>query len=134
MKGLINLSEGVLIGIHGVILIARRKDIPTSSRFIADATGASPNTVSKTMQRLVQDGFIRSERGPAGGFTLARPAARISLLDILVAIDGKPDDRACLFDAGSCAMGTCIFGNTFRKLTAELRQFLAGRKIDSYLS
>ena len=41
------------------------------------------------LTQLRRAGLIRSQRGPDGGFWLARPAAEISLADIIRAIDGQ---------------------------------------------
>ena len=41
------------------------------------------------LTQLRRAGLIRSQRGPDGGFWLARPAADISLADIIRAIDGQ---------------------------------------------
>jgi Rrf2 family protein len=40
------------------------------------------------LTQLRRAGLIRSQRGPEGGFWLARPAAAISLADVIRAIDG----------------------------------------------
>lgn len=40
------------------------------------------------LTQLRRGGLVRSQRGPEGGFWLARPAAEISLADIIRAIDG----------------------------------------------
>ncbi len=42
----------------------------------------------KIMQRMVKANILRSKRGPRGGFTLARPAKEITLLEIIEASDG----------------------------------------------
>ena len=43
---------------------------------------------AKVMSQLAKAGVLRSDRGPRGGFTLARPAKNISLLAILEALNG----------------------------------------------
>ena len=40
------------------------------------------------LTQLRRGGLVRSQRGPDGGFWLARPASEISLADIISAIDG----------------------------------------------
>ena len=42
----------------------------------------------KILQQLVKSNVLRSKRGPRGGFSLARPAKKISMLNILEAVDG----------------------------------------------
>ena len=48
-----------------------------------------PNAVMvKVMQQYVRAGVLQSKRGPLGGFSLAKPAKEISLLEIIEAVDG----------------------------------------------
>ena len=42
----------------------------------------------KILQQLVRADVLQSIRGPRGGFSLARPSTRISMLDIVEAVDG----------------------------------------------
>ncbi len=45
----------------------------------------------KIMQELVRANILRSKRGPRGGFSLARPLNKITLLNIIEAVDGPMD-------------------------------------------
>jgi Rrf2 family iron-sulfur cluster assembly transcriptional regulator len=42
----------------------------------------------KILQQLVRANVLRSKRGPRGGFSLAKPVKKISLLQIIEAVDG----------------------------------------------
>jgi len=59
-----------------------------SAAQVSGLTGIPAPTVAKLMGQLGRAGLLTSQRGVAGGFTLARPAADISLADIVEAIDG----------------------------------------------
>jgi Rrf2 family protein len=43
----------------------------------------------RIMQQLVRARILRSKRGPRGGFCLARPATKITMLDIIEAVEGS---------------------------------------------
>jgi Rrf2 family protein len=66
------------------LLVLAREDAgrPVPSDRIAAATGMPANYTSKTLYQLAKAGLVASTRGPAGGFTLARPAETISIADI----------------------------------------------------
>ncbi|MCU0729870.1 MAG: Rrf2 family transcriptional regulator [Sphingopyxis sp.] len=51
-------------------------------------TGVPLATTQKLLQALVHAGLLRSSRGVGGGVKLARPAATITLADIVEAIEG----------------------------------------------
>jgi len=48
----------------------------------------SEEYLSKTLKGLVRAGILLSSRGPTGGYRLARPPKRISLLEVVEAVDG----------------------------------------------
>ena len=55
---------------------------------LADETGLPAPTVQKLVSRLAAAGLLKSVRGAGGGFKLARPAAAITLADIVEAVEG----------------------------------------------
>lgn len=66
---------------------------PTQSREIAARQGVPEAYLHQLLGALNRAGFVRSTRGPLGGHEIARDPSDITLLDILVALDG-PDRRA----------------------------------------
>ncbi len=55
---------------------------------LAEETGLPVPTVQKLVSRLTAAGLLRSTRGVGGGLRLARPAAAITLADIIEAVEG----------------------------------------------
>jgi len=62
---------------------------------LAVETGLPAPTVQKLVSRLVAAGLLHSSRGAGGGLRLARPAAAISLADIVEAVEGPIALTAC---------------------------------------
>ena len=56
----------------------------------------------KIMRPLIKNGIVRSFRGTAGGFALARPPAAITLLDVVEAVEGPVRLNRCLIDEKYC--------------------------------
>lgn len=76
-----------------------------SARDIARETGLPQPTVQKLAGLLVRAGLLRSARGAGGGLELARPAAAISLADIVEAVEGPIALTSCLEGAkADCAL------------------------------
>lgn len=69
---------------------------------LAKATDVSGHFLSKVLQQLVRSRLIRSQRGAGGGYVLAIPAERVSLLNILEAVEGPVRLNQCIEDGPSC--------------------------------
>ena len=72
---------------------------------IALETGVPLPTAQKLVSRLAGAGLVDSARGTGGGFRLARPAATISLADIIEAVEGPIAMTTCVDDGRDhCAL------------------------------
>ncbi|TIX49111.1 SUF system Fe-S cluster assembly regulator [Alteraurantiacibacter aquimixticola] len=65
---------------------------------LAEETGLPLPTVQKLVSTLSRAGLLKSMRGAGGGIQLARPAAAISLADIVEAVEGPIALTACVED------------------------------------
>ena len=74
-----------------------------SASELAAETGLPVPTVQKLVSKLTAAGLLRSVRGAGGGLQLARPAAAITLADIVEAVEGPIALTACI-DGGECAV------------------------------
>lgn len=66
-----------------------------SATELAAETGLPAPTVQKLVSKLTAAGLLRSVRGAGGGLQLARPAAAITLADIVEAVEGPIALTAC---------------------------------------
>ncbi|WP_226015919.1 Rrf2 family transcriptional regulator [Novosphingobium sp. FKTRR1] len=66
-----------------------------SAQQLADETGLPVPTVQKLVSKLSAAGLLKAVRGAGGGLKLARPAAAISVADIVEAIEGPIALAAC---------------------------------------
>lgn len=65
-------------------------------------------TVSKLLQELLQNGLLLSHRGIKGGYSLARDARKISLAEIIAALEGPVALTECSTDiSGLCDLEAC---------------------------
>lgn len=75
---------------------------------LAEETGIPVPTARKLASLLARAGLIRSARGSGGGIQLARPAAAISLADIVEAIEGPIAMTPCVdMGAHDCGLEDC---------------------------
>jgi len=99
----------------------------TSAAELAEETGLPAPTVQKVVSKLTAAGLLRSTRGAGGGLQLARPAAAISLADIVEAVEGPIALTSCV-DEGrhDCALeGNCSVQPHWPIVNKALRSALA---------
>jgi Rrf2 family protein len=92
---------------------------------LAAELGVSANHLSKVMQRLHRAGLLTSVRGPQGGFRLAKPLDRITLLALYEAIEGTLETTTCLFGKPVCGKCCCVLGPLLRETSEKFRNHLA---------
>ena len=73
-----------------------------SARELAEHFDIPPEILAKVLQRLVRAGLLSSHQGIRGGYGLARPAASMSVADVIKAIDGPFTVTACSEVDHSC--------------------------------
>jgi FeS assembly SUF system regulator len=98
-----------------------------SAAELAAETGLPVPTVQKLVSRLTAAGLLRSTRGVGGGLKLARPAAAISLADIVEAVEGPIALTPCV-DAGKHDCGleaSCTVRPHWGVVNAAMRGALA---------
>ncbi|MCB2062723.1 MAG: SUF system Fe-S cluster assembly regulator [Novosphingobium sp.] len=100
---------------------------------LAEETGLPAPTVQKLVSRLSAAGLLHSTRGVGGGLRLARPAAAISLADIVEAVEGPIAMTACLEEARhDCSLeDACSVRGHWPVVNEALRGALAGVSLSS---
>ena len=79
-----------------------------SAAELAVETGLPAPTVQKLVSLLSRAGLLRATRGSGGGLQLARPAAAISLADIVEAVEGPIALTTCVeHGRHDCALEAC---------------------------
>ena len=68
-------------------LALRQTSTPVPLADLAQRHRISMSYLEQMFAKLRQQGLVESTRGPGGGYTLARPAAAISVADIVSAIE-----------------------------------------------
>ncbi|MFF5627229.1 Rrf2 family transcriptional regulator [Microbacterium sp. LWH10-1.2] len=86
-------SEWVL---HTATVIAQLPPGSTvSAAQLSEHFGVAGPYLSKQLAKLVRAGILTGSTGPRGGFRLAREPERISILDLVTAVDGAADPYVC---------------------------------------
>src|SRR5690554_6510111 len=124
-SGMLKLSR--LTDYAAVILahIARCPEQPHPATELAEAVQLPHPTVSKTLKMLVKAGLLESRRGALGGYSLARPASRITVIDIITAIEGPVAMTECSHIGGECdLLATCGVADNWQRVTLAVQALL----------
>jgi Rrf2 family protein len=87
-NAVMRLSARADYALRAAIELAASDAAHVTSEQLAKAQQIPAKFLEAILTQLRRAGLVRSQRGPEGGFWLARPADQISLADIIRAIDG----------------------------------------------
>ena len=97
------ITRATEYSIRAVLHMAGRHPVAVvSKQEICDAAGITPAFLTKILQPLIRKGIVRSKRGVAGGFALARDPGQITLLDVMRAVDEPLALNVCLMEGHNC--------------------------------
>lgn len=97
------LSRTSQYALRAALHLARQPDGRLArANDIADALGVPANYLSKILHAMARTGLLVSERGPAGGFRLSRPAEAIPLAEVVAVFDELGAGRRCLLGRARC--------------------------------
>jgi Rrf2 family nitric oxide-sensitive transcriptional repressor len=88
-------SQTAEYALRATVYLASQQGVPRTTQEIARATQVRIAYLSKVMQSLGRKGLVQSQRGLHGGFTLARPADELTVLDIVDAVDPLRRIKSC---------------------------------------
>jgi FeS assembly SUF system regulator len=92
---------------------------------LADRAHVAAPTVAKLLKLLTKAGLVESLRGAHGGYKLARPAAGITVADVIAAIDGPIALTQCSVHKGACAIESfCGVRTNWRLINQTVRHAL----------
>lgn len=102
-----------------------------ATRDIAAQKKIPPSFLAKIISQLSIAGLIHTSRGARGGVVLSRPAAEISLLDVVEAIDGPIALNDCTVSPENCPQADdCPLHGIWTETQSELVQKLRNTTFD----
>ena len=98
------------------------------ARTLSDRTHVPLRFALKILRKLVASGVIVSYKGAHGGYMLAGPAEKITLRQVIEAVEGPYMLSRCQQDAYSCSCNvSCRFHEIYNEISKIVRE-----KLDSY--
>ena len=88
-------TQTVEYALRAMVCLASRPEEPQSNSQIAATTKVPSAYLSKVLQKLAKARLVHGQRGVQGGFVLSQPAAEITILQIVSAVDPIQRIRTC---------------------------------------
>ncbi|TGL75198.1 Rrf2 family transcriptional regulator [Leptospira yasudae] len=83
------MTSRFTVAIHILSLLSLREGKTRTSEELAESVNTNPVVIRKILSLLKNQGIVRNQMGPNGGYYLAKPATEINLKEIYEAIDEK---------------------------------------------
>ena len=127
MSKLFNISEATIIAFHSLALMDKATLVRAET--VSSTTRASKNHVLKVLNQLSKHGYIKSIRGPKGGFQLNKDPESIKLLEVFEMMEGPIHPSPCGLTLEECPFNSCVFGDITFKLTEMFVNFLKDKTV-----
>lgn len=129
------VSRELDYGIRAMVVLSAHEREVLSKRTIAGEFRIPVNFLALILPKLVRSGLVESLPGPKGGYRIAKPASKISMYDVVIAIENEVAFNRCLAVKPSCeSKGNCPVSLVWKKLQCDAMDYLKGVTFESLAS
>ena len=89
------LSQTAEYALRAIVYLAGRDGKPVTAQNLAAAARVPADYLAKVLRVLGRTGIVLAQRGKRGGFSLARPAETLTILDVVNAVTPMPRIHTC---------------------------------------
>lgn len=117
--------------------IIRKSDVPLGAEKLANELSIPKSFLAKILQSLAKQSILESRKGAHGGFILDKEISKISINEIIYAVEGKtPAVFDCTQYSASCpngSIGTCAISPFLANFQTKIDDFLHGLMLSDIL-
>lgn len=128
------ISQTAEYALRAVVALAQQQGEALTSAQIADKTRVPPGYLSKVLQALARAGVVTSLRGVHGGFSLAHPAAELTVLQVIEAVDPIKRIRSCPLGLPAHGANLCPLHRRLDEAAASIEEALGSSTIGELLA
>ena len=122
-------SQTAEYALRAAVWLAENEGQPQTTSQIARATHVPAGYLSKVLQAMGRSGLVRGARGLGGGFELTRPAAEVSILEVVNAVDPFRRIQRCPLDLASHRHQLCPLHRRLDDALALIEQTLGSTRL-----
>lgn len=109
-----------------MVELARDEGKVISAQALAERAHVELPTASKVLKLMAGAGLVRSQRGPAGGYRVVRPATEITVAEIIAAIEGPIAMTECSVHEGLCSVeADCNARDNWQRISRAVARALS---------
>jgi Rrf2 family nitric oxide-sensitive transcriptional repressor len=124
LKGTVMISQTAEYALRAMVFLAMRGAAATTVQ-IAEVTKVPVHYLSKILQQLGRCELVSSQRGIGGGFVLSRPIGKISVLDIVNAVDPIQKIETCPLGLEFHGLNLCPLHKRLSEATCAVEEAYA---------
>src|SRR5882757_3385006 len=126
---------GVDYSLKALLLLAERYPSPVPVRVeeIAETQGIPENYLRRLLIELKRGGLVASQKGPSGGYLLAKPPSRITMADVVEIVEGDYAPVECIEESSTnCRRETpCAMRDVWRDVRNTVNTILRAATLQS---
>lgn len=121
--------------IRALIFIAQKSEfgIKVGIKEIAEGIASPEHFIAKILQDLCRRGLVQSVKGPNGGFFINESSKKITLADVVMAIDGDKIFRGCGLGLKNCSeKKPCPLHDEFKVIRKQMYDMLKSMTVTDF--
>ena len=116
--------------VRALLHLALAPENPASREVVAEACDIPKSYAHKILKKLANAGFVSSCAGRRGGYRLEMAPTKITLNDVISAVQGPVVINRCVVDPSSCDRSSdCHFTSEWKELQHNVVDFLVARTL-----
>jgi len=128
------LSQTVEYALRAVVFLAGRQDAPQTNEQISAATKVPAAYLSKVLQSLGRAGVVYAQRGVRGGFVLGHAPSKLTILEVVNAVEPIRRIRTCPLGLQSHGLRLCALHKRLDDAYALVERAFADTTLAEILS
>ncbi|MBL8952466.1 MAG: Rrf2 family transcriptional regulator [Myxococcaceae bacterium] len=128
----LQISRKIEYGLRAMLyLAAQPQGALVPFREIAERMNVPTEFMAKILKKLCKEKLAVSTRGAQGGYAIARPAAEVSFLDVIEAMEGKVQVNLCAQHSNACSLaGDCTMTEVWQLGQQRMLEVFRHAKLD----
>lgn len=127
------LSQTTEYALRAIVYLGFTRDVPQTTVDISRATKTPVSYLAKVMQGLTRARLVESQRGLHGGFVLAQEPDKITIFDVVQAVDPIVRIVTCPMDLEGHGDGLCLLHATLDQAMGQAETLFRATRISDLI-